>query len=569
MQIKKLLTAAISLVLLISVSAQPALAQATAVGAHGAVASVDGYATAVGIEILEKGGNAVDAAIAVSLALAVTHPQAGNLGGGGFFVIHMPGREITTTIDYREKAPLAGGRNMYLDENGEVVPYSSRIGYLAAGVPGQVAGLFLAHQNYGTLPWSTLVEPAIKLARDGIVVDYWLARSFEKAADVFAAFPSTTAAFLKPDGSPYAFGETWKQPDLAWTLEQIAERGHDGFYKGEVASRIAADMAANGGLITGEDLSAYGAVERAPVVGEFMGHKVISMGSPSSGGMILLQLLGMLEGYDLKALGQNSSRYIQLVTEAERLAYADRAEHMGDSDFYPVPVERLIDPGYIKERRKMISLYRATPASAVSAGAMPKPEPEETTHFSVVDSEGNAVSCTTTLNGGFGCYAVAAGTGVMLNNEMDDFSIKPGFPNMYGLVGSEANAIEPGKRMLSSMTPTIVLGPDGAVRLVVGSPGGSTIPTTVTQVVLNVLVHDMPLQSAVAAPRFHNQWLPDETYVESIGFTSDVLEALGKMGHMVVVRSRIGDVHAILIEEGSGLRIGVSDPRGGGVAQAY
>jgi len=471
-------------------------------------------------------------------------------------------------VDYREKAPAAGGRDMYLDEEGNVIPLASRLGYLAAGVPGQVAGLWLAHARYGSLPWRDLVEPAIKLARDGIVVDYWLASAFRNASKRLAIFPSTAAVFLKKNGEPYAYGELWRQPDLAWTLEQIAEHGSDGFYKGEVADRIAADMAANGGLITADDLEAYEAVERPPVTGRFQGYTVVSMGPPSSGGIILLQLLGMLEPFELKALGHNSSRYIQLVTEAERLAFADRAEHMGDSDFYPVPVDHLLSPDYIAERRRLINLYRATPSSRISHGRAPAPESEETTHFSIVDRWGNAVACTTTLNGGFGSFAVAAGTGVLLNNEMDDFSVKPGVPNMYGLIGSEANSIAPGKRMLSSMTPTIVLR-DGAVRLVVGSPGGSTIPTTVLQVVLNVLAHGMPLQSAVAAPRFHHQWLPDRTMVESIGFPEDVLEALGRMGHTVYPRTWIGDVHAILIEDGKGLRIGVSDPRRGGAAEGY
>ena len=554
--------------------AAPSWAQATAVGRQGMVASVDAYATAVGVEILKRGGNAVDAAVAVSLALAVTHPQAGNLGGGGFLVIHLQERGFDTTVDYRERAPLAGGRDMYLDANGEVIPDASLYGYLAAGVPGQVAGLWLAHSRYGSLPWRELVEPAIRLARDGFEVNYWLADSFGYAAERLAAYPSTAKVFLK-DGKPYAYGELFRQPDLAWTLEQIAARGHDGFYKGEVARKIAADMAANGGLITEEDLAGYEAVERAPVTGEFRGYKIVGMGPPSSGGLLLIQMLGLLEPYELAALGHNSSRYVQLLTEAEKLAYADRAEHMGDADFYPVPVAHLISPDYIAARRKEINLYRATPSERISAGEAPAAEREETTHFSVVDGKGNAVACTTTLNGGFGSHVVAEGTGVLLNNEMDDFSIKPGFPNMYGLLGSEANAIAPGKRMLSSMTPTIVL-EDGAVRLVVGSPGGSTIPTTVLQVTLNVLVHGLPLQAAVAAPRFHHQWLPDRTYVEKRGWPEDVLEALGRMGHTVYVRQTltghklmIGDVHAIYIEAESGLLLGASDPRHGGVAKGY
>jgi len=373
MRLRQVCLAVLSLVIL---TAPNLSAQATAVGAEGMVASVNGYATAVGVEILKKGGNAVDAAVAVSLALAVTHPQAGNLGGGGFFVIHLHDRGLNTTVDYREKAPAAGGRDMYLDEEGNVIPLASRLGYLAAGVPGQVAGLWLAHARYGSLPWRDLVEPAIKLARDGIVVDYWLASAFRNASKRLAIFPSTAAVFLKKNGEPYAYGELWRQPD-------------DGFYKGEVADRIAADMAANGGLITADDLEAYEAVERPPVTGRFQGYTVVSMGPPSSGGIILLQLLGMLEPFELKALGHNSSRYIQLITEAERLAFADRAEHMGDSDFYPVPVDHLLSPDYIAERRRLINLYRATPSSRISHGRAPAPESEETTHFSIVDRWGN------------------------------------------------------------------------------------------------------------------------------------------------------------------------------------
>lgn len=548
-------------------TAQSLHAQATAVGRNGMVASVDEYATEVGVEILKKGGNAVDAAVAVSLALAVTHPQAGNLGGGGFFVIHLQNEGIETTIDYREKAPAAANRDMYLDENGEVIPYASTFGYRACGVPGQVAGLWLAHSKYGKLPWRELVEPAIRLAEQGIAVDYWLGGALQSAGSRFRKFPSSAAVFTK-DGEAYKFGDLLVQKDLAWTLRQIAERGHDGFYKGEVAKRIADDMAANGGLITKEDLATYQAVERQPIVGDFNGYRVVSMGPPSSGGILLIQMLKMLEPLDVASLGHNSSRYIQILTEAEKLAYADRAQHLGDADFYPVPKDFLISSEYVTGRRRMINFYRATPSTQIGHGAAPPAENEDTTHFSVVDQWGNAVACTTTLNGGFGSHVVAAGTGVLLNNEMDDFSVKPGFPNIYGLVGGEANAIAPGKRMLSSMTPTIVLR-DGNVVLVVGSPGGSTIITTVLQVSLNYLEHKMPLQAAVAAPRFHHQWLPDRTYIESIGFSEDVLGTLGRMGHNIFPRGRLGDVHAVAIQPGSGVMFGVSDPRRGGVARGY
>jgi gamma-glutamyltranspeptidase/glutathione hydrolase len=564
---KKFRVVVITLLLISALSASLVLAQATAVGREGMVAGVDEYATQVGVEVLKKGGNAVDAAVAVSLALAVTHPQAGNLGGGGFFVLHLHEKGINTTIDYRERAPLAAHRDMYLDEQSEVIEDASTLGYRACGVPGQVGGLWLAHQKYGKLPWKELVEPAIKLAEEGIVVNYWLAGSLQYETELFNKYPATAAIFTK-DGKPYAYGDLLMQKDLAWTLRQIADKGHDGFYRGEVARRIAADMAANGGLITEADLAAYEAVERPPVNGKFHSFEIVSMGPPSSGGIILIQILGMLESYDLSAIGHNSSRYIQLLTEAEKLAYADRAEHMGDADFYPVPVEELISPAYIAERRLRINPERATPSAQVGHGEPSTAESEQTTHFSVVDRWGNAVACTTTLNDSFGAHVVAAGTGVVMNDEMDDFSAKPGVPNIYGLIGGEANAISPGKRMLSSMTPTIVL-KDGRVYLVVGTPGGSTIPTTVIQVVLNVLVHRMPLQSAVAAPRFHHQWLPDRTQVESIGFSKDVVAALRGMGHEVSARGWIGDVHAVLVAEKTGLLIGVSDPRRGGVARGF
>ena len=559
-----------------SPAAPVALAQATTYGREAMVASVDRHATEIGLEVLRAGGNAVDAAVAISLALAVTHPQAGNLGGGGFMVIHLAEQGTNTTIDYREAAPAAAGRDMYLDANGEAIPEASTVGYRACGVPGQVAGLALAHSRYGSLPWQQLVEPAIRLAEEGFDVGYHLARALQSKHESFMRFPSTAAIFTN-GGEPYRFGDRLVQGDLAWTLRRIAERGRGGFYGGEVARRIAADMAANGGLITEEDLAAYRAVEREPVVGAFRGYTIVGMGPPSSGGILLLQLLGMLEPYNMRALGHNSSRYIQLLTEAERLAYADRAHFLGDSDFHPVPVDRLVSPGYIERRRQLINPYRATPSAEVAHGPEPPAESEETTHFSVVDRWGNAVACTTTLNSSFGSSAVAAGTGVLLNNEMDDFSIKPGVPNIYGLVGGEANAIAPGKRMLSSMTPTIVLR-DGEVCLVVGSPGGSTIITTVLQVLLNVLVHELPPQTAVAAPRFHHQWLPDLTYVEPFGFAEDVLENLGRIGHQlrvherkfrVWIRTTIGDVHAVVRDRETGLLVGVSDPRRGGVARGY
>jgi gamma-glutamyltranspeptidase/glutathione hydrolase len=545
----------------------PLAAQATSVGADGMVASVDEYATEAGIAILKARGNAVDAAIAMHMVLAVTYPQAGNIGGGGFFVIHLADEGIQTTIDFREKAPGAASRNMYLDESGEVIEDTSTLGYRASGVPGAIAGLWLAHQKYGSLPWEQLMEPALELARDGISVNYWLARSLRASNKELRLFESTAKIFTK-DGQPYEFGDLFVQKDLAWTIEQIMKKGRDGFYIGEVAGRIAADMNANGGLITEADLAAYDAVERPPIRGVFSGYEFISMPPPSSGGVLLKQMLAMLEPFDLKAMGHNSSKYIQLLTEVEKLAYADRAEFLGDPDFYEVPANYLTSPEYVAVRSKLINLDKTTPATAISHGPAPGRESEETTHFSVVDSRGNAVSCTTTLNGSFGSCVVAKGTGVLLNNQMDDFSIKPGFPNIYGLIGGEANAIAPGKRMLSSMTPTVVLR-EGRVVLVIGSPGGSTIITTVLQVFLNYLVHGMTLQQSVAAPRFHHQWLPDITLMEKSGFSRDVIEILQQMGHEIRLTSGIGDMHAIAVEQDTHLLIGCSDPRRGGVARGY
>lgn len=548
------------------ITSQVAIAQSTSIGANGMVASVDDYATDVGVQILKKGGNAVDAAIAVHVALAVTHPNAGNLGGGGFFVIWLQDKELATTIEFREEAPAKGHRDMYLDEDGNVIRGLSTFGYRAVGVPGSVAGLWMAHQKYGSLPWKDILEPAYKLANDGIVLDYWLSNTLSAHTARFNRFPSSKAVYTK-NGEPYAYGDLFVQKDLAWTIKQIMENGRDGFYKGEVAKRIADDMEANGGLITLEDLAGYEAVEREPIRATYRGLTVLSMPPPSSGGVLIKQMLMMLENYDLKSLGHNSSRYIQLVTEVEKLAYADRAEFLGDSDHYPVPVEHITSPEYVEKRMETINLYRSTPSSTIGHGPAPKPESPQTTHFSVVDKWGNAVSCTTTLNSSYGSHAVAAGTGVLLNNEMDDFSIKPGFPNIYGLIGGEANAIEPGKRMLSSMTPTILL-KDGKLHLVIGSPGGSTIITTVLQVLLNVVDFDMPLQAAVAAPRFHHQWLPDRTRFEQIGFSADTLELLGRMGHTIGFVKALGDMHAILVDD-TGLYFGCSDPRRGGVARGF
>lgn len=601
----------LTVLLMLGMIAAPLHASAlsnAAIRHQGMVASVDEHASRAGVDLLKRGGNAVDAAIAVHMVLAVTHPQAGNLGGGGFMVIHMEDGRVNTVIDFREKAPIGARRDMYLDESGEVIPEASTVGYLACGIPGSVAGMWAIHQEYGTLPWRDLLMPAYLLARDGFKIDERLARDLADANEKLTRFPATAAIFTR-DGEPLEPGAPLIQEDLARSLSNVIQHGRDGFYKGETARLLSSDVLTKGGLLTVEDLARYEPVHREPIVCEFHGHTVISMPPPSSGGLLLCQMLAMLADYDLKGLGHNSADYIHLLTEVEKLAYADRAEYLGDADFYPVPVDHLLSPDYIAVRASGIDPERATPSSRITHGPRTlrkieegkfeeptdrapdrdreKPEdrknrkaPEdrarresgETTHFSIVDRHGNAVSCTTTLNGRFGSGVVAAGTGVLLNNEMDDFSMKPGFPNIYGLVGGEANAIEPEKRMLSSMTPTIVL-EEGDVKLVLGSPGGSTIITTVLQVILNVLVHEMPLEEAVAMPRFHHQWLPDETKVESEGIPQDVLNHLERMGHALTEVDALGDVHAVSVEHPNGgsptLLVGVSDPRRGGIALGY
>ena len=571
---------ALLMIVMTAASVHTAVTSDAAIGHSGMVASVDEYASQVGVEILEAGGNAVDAAVAVHMVLAVTHPQAGNLGGGGFMIVHIEGdgdeQDINIAVDFREKAPLASHRDMYLDDDGEVIPGASTLGYLASGVPGSVAGMWALHQEFGSLPWEYLLGPAHRLAKYGFVIGPVLAGDLRDAHQKLLEFPATADVFTN-GGEPYDPGDVLVQEDLAWTIEQIMERGREGFYNGEVAARLTTDMKANGGLITDEDLDDYEPVMREPIMCQFSGYTVVSMPPPSSGGLLLCQMLAMLDDFDLKALGLNSPGYIHLLTEVEKLAYADRAEYLGDADFYSVPTDHLVSPGYIEGRAAGIDLERATPSRNIGHGPSPAGESTETTHFSIVDSHGNAVSCTTTLNGRFGSCVVAAGTGVLLNNEMDDFSMKPGVPNIYGLVGGEANAIEPGKRMLSSMTPTIVLEghglEGGSVKLVLGSPGGSTIITTVLQVMLNVLIHNMPLEEAVGAPRFHHQWLPDETKVEASRISPDVLESLKEKDHVIREVDALGDVHAVFVDRPPSDRslslIGISDPRRGGAAIGY
>jgi gamma-glutamyltranspeptidase/glutathione hydrolase len=526
--------------------------------AHGMVASQEALATGIGVDILQRGGNAVDAAVAVGFALAVTLPQAGNLGGGGFMMVHMAESGETIAIDYREKAPAAASRDMFLDAAGEADPQLSRYSGLAVGVPGTVAGLTLALERYGTMDLAEIIAPGLELAQDGIAITPDLAQSIEASREQLEKYPSSAAIFFKPDGSAFEPGDRLVQADLANSLQAIAEGGADAFYKGRIAELIAAEMRRSGGLITMEDLANYQAVAREPVRGDYRGYEVVSMPPPSSGGVHIIQILNILEGFPIGELGHNSAAAIHLMAEAMKLAYADRSEYLGDSDFVEVPVAGLISKEYADDLRSLIDTERAT-ASATIRPNDPLPyESDQTTHFSVVDAAGNAVANTYTINFSYGTGLVAEGTGILLNNEMDDFSAKPGVPNAYGLIGGDANAVEPGKRPLSSMSPTIVLR-DGNVVLATGSPGGSRIITTVLQVIMNVVDHGMNIAEASEAVRLHHQWLPDELRAEE-GLSLDTVRLLEAMGHTVKVQPVMGSTHSILRRE-DGALFGASDPR--------
>lgn len=530
------------------------------------VVSVEQHASQAGVEILRRGGNAVDAAIATALALAVTHPSAGNIGGGGFLLLRFAdGR--TTFIDFRERAPAAASRDMYLDVSGKVVPEASTVGLKAAGVPGTVAGLEYASRKYGKLPWSKLVAPAVRLAARGFPVSYELARSLSSASTtkLLGRFAESKRIFLR-DGRPYQQGEKFAQRDLARTLKRIQRGGAREFYQGETARRLAAFTQAAGGLITLADLEGYQAVERAPVSGSYHGYQITSAPPPSSGGTVLLEMLNILEAVPLAEKGAQSADAIHWTTEAMRRAFADRARYLGDPDFVKVPMRGLIDKKYAEKLRASIDPQHASLSSAVGAGDPLPYESAETTHLSVVDKDGNAAALTYTLNGGYGCGVTAESLGFLLNNEMDDFSSKPGVPNMYGLIQGEANAIAPGKRPLSAMTPTIVTR-EGKLALVTGSPGGPTIINTVLNILLNVIDYKMGVQQAVDAPRFHHQWLPDELRAEP-GFSPDTLALLKGRGHKVVTRGSIGDAHSIAVAP-DGLLLGAADPRLGGKAIGY
>ena len=542
------------------------------VAENGMVAAQEKIAAQVGADILKAGGNAIDAAVAVGFALAVTHPQAGNLGGGGFMLISLAGGK-KVAIDYRETAPAAASRDMFLDSNGSVDREKARYSRASAGVPGTVAGLLHALDHYGTMSRDKVMAPAIKLAEDGFPVSYGLAYAFAKASERLSADASTAAYFQHEYAEPYKMGEILRQPDLARTLIAIRDQGASGFYDGPVAGLIEAEMKKGGGLITRDDLKSYRPVEREPVRGTYQGYEIVSMPPPSSGGVHVIQMLNILEGYDLKKLGQDSADTIHRLVEAMRRAYADRAKFLGDPDFVQVPVAGLTNKAYAAELRKSINLEHATKSADVSAGKPPSQEGDQTTHFSIMDRAGNAVANTYTLNLAFGSGYTVDGAGFFLNNEMDDFSAKAGAPNAYGLVGDEANAIEPRKRPLSSMAPTIVL-KDGTPYLITGSPGGSTIITVVLQEILNVLTFDMNVAEATAAPRVHHQWQPDNVITER-GISDDTLRILEARGFILPKNADGTFQHRVLgransVAKKGGLFMGAADMRDGdGAAIGY
>ncbi len=534
------------------------------------VASVNELASRAGADIMKQGGNAVDAAVAVGYALAVVHPQAGNIGGGGFMLVRWADGKVNF-VDYREKAPGAATANMYLDPKGDVVPNLSIVGYKAIAVPGSVAGMTYAHKKWGKLPLATVMAPAIRLAKEGFALSYEDAMSLRNKH--LSEFPESRRIFQR-DGKFYEPGEIFRQPELARTLERIAKDPMD-FYLGEIARQLAAAVRKGGGLISEKDLAAYEVKEREPIHGTYRGLDIYSAPPPSSGGIALIETLNILEGFDLQRLGNRSAHSMHLTIEAFRRAFFDRAEFLGDPDFAKIPVAQLIDKKYAASWRQSLNPDKASVSAelkrpafgeleryAVAPAAAAK-EPENTTHYSVVDPQGNAVAVTTTLNGSFGSFVTAEGLGFLLNNEMDDFAAKVGVPNMYGLIQGPANAVGPGKRPLSAMTPTIVTR-EGKLFLVLGSPGGPTIITTVANALMGVVDYGMNIQEAVNAPRFHHQWIPDAIRMESVGFSPDTVKLLESMGHRIERRREWGDAECIMVDPKTSERLGASDGRNDG-----
>lgn len=527
---------------------------------HGMVASQEMLASRTGVEILKQGGNAVDAAVAVAFSLAVTLPRAGNIGGGGFMLVHIAKENKTIAIDYREMAPSKAKKEIFLDENGDAVPKLSREHGLAVGVPGTVMGMSLALEKYGTMTLAEVTAPAIKMAQEGISVTPDLAVSLTGLKRRMSQWPSTAAIFYKADGSDYQVDDILKQPELAHSLRLIAEQGTKGFYEGETAAKLVNAVQEAGGIMTLEDLKNYKVVEREPVRGEYRGYEVVSMPPPSSGGVHIIEMLNVLQQFPIDKFGHNTAQTLHLMTETMKQAYSDRSEYLGDPDFYKVPVKALTSKDYAQKIASKIAMNKTTASEEIKPGKLAPYESDQTTHFSVVDKWGNAVSNTYTLNFSYGSGLVAKGTGILLNNEMDDFSAKPGVPNGYGLVGGDANAVEGNKRPLSSMSPTIVM-KDGKPFLVTGSPGGSRIITTTLQIIMNVIDHDLNIAEASNAARVHHQWLPDELRVES-SLNRDTISLLEAKGHKVKVQSAMGSTQSIMVTE-QGI-FGASDPRHSG-----
>jgi gamma-glutamyltranspeptidase/glutathione hydrolase len=529
---------------------------------NGAVVSAHPLASKVGLAILKMGGNAVDAAIATQLALAVVYPNAGNLGGGGFMVAKLSNGK-TVAIDYREKAPGKANRDMYLDNAGNPKLDLSQSGHLSSGVPGTVAGLFES-AKFGKLSFDKLIQPAIDLAEKGFTISESEAKSYNGLKSSLLKYNTVTPAFVK--NNPWQKGDTLFQKDLAATLKRILKNGAKGFYEGETARLIVEEMKRGNGIISLEDLKNYTAQVRVPHVFDYKGYKIVGMPMPSSGGLLLHQMMKMVEERNIGAMGFHSTEAVQLMTEVERRAYADRAEYMGDEDFYKVPVKMLSNDVYLQDRMKDYNPAKATPSTIIKPGALPKAESEETTHLCVIDKDGNAVAVTTTLNNSYGSRTVVGGAGFLLNDEMDDFSVKPGVPNMYGAIGGEANAIMPGKRMLSSMTPTLVLKDDKPF-LVVGTPGGTTIPTSVFQTIINIIEFNMSTEDAVWKPKFHHQWLPDKIDLEK-GFPEQTKKELEAMGYKTTERGGIGRTEVIKVLPNGKFEV-VADNRGDDSAEGW
>jgi gamma-glutamyltranspeptidase/glutathione hydrolase len=566
LKLRNLFVAALTTLFILGSITSEATSRHPVRGSNGVVSSSSRIASEVGVEIMKQGGNAVDAAIATAFAMAVTWPTAGNIGGGGFMIYHGADGEATA-FDFREKAPLASTKTMYLNEDGSVRDNSNHDGILAVGVPGTVAGMELAHQRLGSMEWSALLQPAIDLARDGMPISWYLHDSFKRMGNRWQQYPSSGKIFLKEDGSFYQPGDTWKQPDLAATLERIQRDGKDGFYKGETADLVHDFMAANGGIITRDDLAKYEAREREPIRGNYRGYEIVSMPPPSSGGVVMVQMLNILEGFDLAEIGHNSALYLHLLTESMRRAYADRANFLGDPDFNEdMPVAMLTSKEHGAKQRASIMMHAASESDPAKFAQLY--ESEETTHFSVVDKDGNMVSLTYTLENGYGSKIVVDGAGFLLNNEMGDFNAQPGVTNERGTIGTEANQIRPEQRMLSSMSPTIVA-KDGVPLFATGTPGGRTIINTTMQTILNVIDHGMNIARAIDAPRIHHQWLPNSTRMESGSFSADTVKLYEQRGHVIRETRGIGSAMAVYRDPETGVLSGAADPRaedGGAVA---